>query len=115
MLNTKINSPLEAFETFSAVIVVVAISLTAFILIFVVFIVKCFEDPREQWQIGLAGTSMEKWSGIDVSTIALLLRRGIRGNATFGVEIFLFLHLVDEAAEGRTLGDRKDGSECEKG
>ena len=96
------NSPLEAFETIIAVAVFVAISLTEVILIFVLFIVKCGEDSREQWQIGLAGTSMEKWSGLDVSAIILLLRWG-------------FLHLVDEAAEGRTLGDRNGGSECEKG
>ena len=49
---------MEAFETFSAVIVVVAISLTEVILIFVVFIVKCFEDPREHLTIKTTKMSM---------------------------------------------------------
>ena len=62
----RANSPLEADETISAVPVLVAISLAEIILIAVVAAkVERLEDPREQWQIGLAGMSLEEGAGID--------------------------------------------------
>jgi len=57
---------LEADEPISAVPVPVAISLAEIIIIAVVAAkVERLEDPREQWQIGLAGMSLEEGAGID--------------------------------------------------
>ena len=110
---------METFETFVTVIVVVTISLAEAILTDAGAIVKRLEGPREQRQIGLAGTFMEKGPGIYVLGIPLLpliFGSTIHTSSTFGVEIVLSLNLVDEAAEGRSLGDRNDGRvEGEKG
>ena len=99
---------MEADETIVAVVVFVAISLTAFIIIFVVAdVVKRLEDPSEQ-RTGPGRTHMEEGPRIDVF---------VRSSSTFGVETALSLRLVViEAAEGRSLGGRNDGrEEGEKG
>ena len=104
----KTNSPLEADETIVAVVVFVAISFTAFIIIFVIADeVKRLEDPSEQ-RTGPGRTNMEEGPGIDVF---------VRNSSTFGVETALSLRLVViEATEGRSLGGRNDGrEEGEKG
>ena len=73
----KTNSPLEADETISAVLVPVAISLAEIILIAIVAAkVERLEDPREQWQIGRAGMGLEEGAGIDGVDVGGFWMRG---------------------------------------